>query len=205
MMSYLAVDIETTGLKPGLHGIIQFAAVDSVTKKRFHRWFDPEGYVWSNYCLKLHINWIITMLDRMGRGELAAISDAKPKIIKISDLAVEFEDWLVAIGRAKADDAAPRFTALGKNFGPFDLQFLNYNGMGNFFRHRALDVAPYYTEEKDELPPDLRTCKMRAIQRGCNFNSVEVAHTALEDALDTMTLYEFYRNNPWLCYGKPPI
>lgn len=200
-MRFLSVDIETTGLDPHKHGIIQFAAVyaDSksvITPAMYHAWIKPDGMVWDFYCLNLHERWLTNILYRIRFDDLGWSSKQQPRIHdSFATMMDDFGEWLCTkqIWR-KGESKIP---ALGKNFGSFDNLFLQSNGLTWLFPHRSLDATPYYTYHDDERPPDLKLCKQRAINRGCVFDSADVAHTALEDALDVMTLYQFYHAGPW--------
>lgn len=205
-MKFLSVDIETTGLDEKVHSIIQFAAVhadDKATFKPqiFHGWVKPDGMVWDIYCLNLHFNWIKQVLERLREGTTHHMSDHQPEIFEdFEQLHSAFYVWLAQQRIYNEDDhlKGKKLLALGKNFGSFDHRFLTAAGYGNLWRHRSLDATPYYTIATDEKPPELKVCKQRAFERGCVFNSKEVAHTALEDAIDVMTLQQFYHAAPWI-------
>lgn len=213
-LRFLSVDIETTGLEPRCHGITEFAAVNADTKlssppKSFYRWLNPEGYVWSNYCLRLHEVWIdrvtyrleqygkgaIGAVEALNAGEFGAIVPEPPICMSVSALIDELRLWLCT----QCDYPIPsngkwqKLTPAGKNFGSFDKNFLEANGWPPMFRHRALDpTAFYFDQDKDDILPELKLCKERAMAQGCSyFKNASVAHNALEDAFDVAKLLWF--------------
>ncbi len=204
-MKAFSVDLETTGLKPGIHGITEFGAVffddqkPEQEPKCFYRWLDPEGYVWSNYCLQLHADWIRKCTARCLKGQYKIGAEGEPKICHdLLELYDDFYKWLTELGQA--DPTSSRQTRLlgtGKNFGSFDLNFLKQHlNWANIWRHRTLDWVPFYTVKTDEFPPELRVCKERAILMGCPGITADVAHNALEDALDVYKLIMFTQKTP---------
>jgi DNA polymerase III epsilon subunit-like protein len=197
-MKYFSIDLETTGLNGGVHGVTEFAAVfgdtlDTKLCKSFYRWLDPEGYVWSNFCLRLHAKWIEKATTRIFNKQFEAVAD-EPKICRnLVDVYADFYDWLMAIGECATD--SPRILPTGKNFASFDKNFLIGRGFTNIFRHRTLDWVPFYTSSKDVVPPELELCKRRAIEAGCKrFSLSKVKHNALDDALDVHHLIQFAMN-----------
>lgn len=200
-MKYMAIDLETTGLTPMQHGITEFAAVvaddtdPSFGVKTFYRWLDPEGYVWSTYCLALHANWIGRVTHRIKMRQYAE-NDLEPKIcLNMADLAADFMGWFSSVLPTEhyefLDKKRGTITGTGKNFGSFDLQFLKAWKFPNVFRHRTLDWVPTYTRPGDRVPPELKTCKERAIEMGCLDITSVVAHNALDDAMDVHKLIQF--------------
>jgi len=85
-------------------------------------------------------------------------------------------------------------TAAGKNFGTFDLKFLEQLPRWKQLvrvRQRILDPSILYTNwVDDESLPSLSTCKQRANLPG------DVAHDALEDAKDVIMLLRKEYCNP---------
>lgn len=198
-MDFYCVDIETTGLDPSKHGVIAFACVKanlfdaSVPLKAFYRWVNPEGMVWTQYCLDLHHEWLRIINKRIKEKRLTLEDSQNPTICANLLLVVTaFRTWLrdECGWEQDAKGKWPSLIAAGKNFGAFDLQFLkSYMGM---FAHRSLDPAILYMEKGDKKPPDLMECKARAIERGYGgFESTVVSHDALDDAMDVVKLLQF--------------
>lgn len=196
-MKFFAIDIETTGLDPDIHSITEFAAIYADIEgkepiKSFYRWINPEGFVWSQYCLDLHGEWLRKINLRVKAKQFnidPIICDGHGDLLKdfrwwiTNDLELPLYD--------KEKDKWIKYTAAGKNFGSFDLQFLKKIGLGEMWRHRSLDPTPLYLKKDDEVLPDLTTCKMRAKEDGAAFERVEVSHNAIEDCLDVVDLIRF--------------
>ena len=192
-MKFCAIDIETTGLDPHQHGVIEFAAVyadlaGTFEPKTFHRFIIPINMMWDFYCLKLH-SALIQEID-----QLAAAKD--PSVVgSLDKVALQFKHWLhaecgvpLSTKNIRTDDklVLERVTAAGKNFGSFDLQFLLHGTkeFGSSFRHRSLDPVMLYTSPDDTIPLDLAGCKLRA---GL---VPKVAHRALQDCWDVVDLLQ---------------
>lgn len=204
-MKFFSIDLETTGLDPRKHSITEFGAVfaDAEGKmpiQTFYRWIAPLDFVWSAYCLDLHKNWISTVSSRLRNNEI----DGSPKIcMNFQQCISDFQKWMVEdlgllVLKLDAPQQRVKYTAAGKNFGSFDLQFLRAAGFPEMFRHRSLDPTILYVQPGDEFLPELKECKTRAIRDGCKaFGSAEVAHSGVEDALDIVHLLQFaYRGQP---------
>jgi hypothetical protein len=107
-----------------------------------------------------------------------------PHIIKPEQVAGNFQNWLTMCGWKDGS-----LNVAGKNFASFDLQFLNK--LPNFqklvpIRHRVLDPGMLYWNPADSSIPDTKTCYRRA---GLE---LEVAHTAVADALGVVKLIRSY-------------
>jgi hypothetical protein len=109
----------------------------------------------------------------------------------------QFVSWLIengigkTSGRVRNDGGLevtekPRFVAAGKNFGAFDLQFLNRRlDFSSHVRclHRSIDPAMlYFNPVQDKEPPNMQKCLDRA-----GINEI-VDHTGLADALSVVKL-----------------
>lgn len=182
-MRYVSIDVETTGLDPRLHSLIQVAMViddttwwktkaveelpsgctlvypsDGVLK------VDPKcptltSSLWQEYC-----------------GEVSVNCNQMPRSGTLSSEIMDFLwPW-----RDKQWDG--RWTAAGKNFGGFDLPFLTAADpeCKHIFHHRSIDPSVLLVRADDVCLPGLGECKRRAGVAG------EVAHTALDDALDVI-------------------
>lgn len=197
-MQVCVIDLETTGLNQFKHGITEFGAVmidlfKPGECKQFYRWLNPENYVWSIYCLNLHREWIKVVSSRQQKDGSFTQPAGEPYIcFGMAELNAHFKQWLWQSCNyeiQKPDGNYDRFVGAGKNFGSFDLQFLEQKGFHSCFKHRSLDPGGLYTIKDDKLPADLRLCKERAIAEGYQgFGKVEVSHSALEDAMDVAHL-----------------
>lgn len=226
-MNFYSIDIETTGLDCKKHGITEFAAVftneaNSFPVKTFSRWVNPDDYIWSNFCLRLHAKWIDRVTARIQAGAFAA-TDLEPKICNnVAELIHDFKTWMfiecghptpgctmkkTAIGGNNLDipeEKWVKITPAGKNFGSFDKGFLDSEQWPAMFRHRAFDpTALYFDPTKDDALPELAACKARAIEERCEyFAEAAVAHAALADAMDIAKLIWWRYNRGKLVLNK---
>lgn len=189
-MKYMvAVDIETTGLEPSVHGILEIGAILFDLNKgtpidQFLVKVNPEGMVWSVYCLKLHWAWIDNMIERI-MGNMAdglTTDELAPPIIDsqanaVSMFAEKYQEW------CSVYNFGNKLTIAGKNFAGFDLQFLKAKGMrSNLLPIRCYDPAILFLEADDDKIPSLEECKERAGIPG------PVKHTSLADCRDVIAL-----------------
>lgn len=194
-MQFLAVDIETTGLDDQKHSITEFAAVftnlaGTEPAKTFYRYIDPENFVWSQYCLNLHRDWLTRVLAARKRGEWECDGiRILPNTIELID---EFKTWLFTecSWPIPRDQKWQSIIPAGKNFYSFDHRFLEAANFPRCFKRRQLDPGQAYITPADAEPPDLIQCKIRAMNEGVVFKHPHVAHNALEDAEDVVTLLQ---------------
>lgn len=184
-MRFVSVDIETTGLNPEKHEVIEVGAVvvdtmndnlDNAARMRFL--IPAEDYLVNAYCAKLHYDlWqelsVIKNPDQyVSNGNYRNYRGQCPGY-KFGEV---FSKWCTENGIGIAGPIA----AGGKNFSSFDKVFLEK--LPNFtkevrFMHRAFDPAPLFTLATDATLPNLDTCLKRAgIPK-------QTDHTALADAL----------------------
>lgn len=192
-MQFVAIDIETTGLDPHKHGVVEFAAIyadlaGSFEPKTFHRYIIPINYVWDFYCLKMH-SVLIQEIDKLAMAK-------DPSVVgSLDTVGHQFKRWLHHDCGIKLKEGQPltqhydtmeKVTAAGKNFGSFDLQFLLHQSteFASTFRHRSLDPVMLYTAPEDKIPLDLSGCKLRAGLQP------RVAHRALQDCWDVVDLLQ---------------
>jgi DNA polymerase III alpha subunit (gram-positive type) len=184
-MLYVAIDIETTGLDPNIHDIIEFGAViDNLANPLplnklpiYHALFAKENYTINPYCISLHKR----IWDSLNKNE--------GNIIEISDLMYGFSNFLVK-NKVPYDKNMQSYsiTVAGKNFANFDLPFLKnkipLNKWGEVhFKHRFIDPAILYLDPNIDIEvPNMQLCLERAgIQE-------KVAHGAVSDALQVVKL-----------------
>lgn len=172
-LPYVSIDIETTGLDPEKHQILEFAAVYDdwwmhpvCCLPTFHRLIKHETIIGQPYALSMHSELL---------RKIALATDAP--ICTIDELAAEFAEWL-----NNRWPIEKRVTVAGKNFAGFDYQFLKQHSFDHFFHHRTLDPAMLYWQPEDEVLPDLQTCMKRA-----GFDGL-VMHTAMDDAFAVVRL-----------------
>lgn len=132
---YVAIDIETTGLNPDRHQILEFAAVAWVDQgpiedqPYFRELVRPEGdIVGSPKALTMNLK----LLEQFEHGDGHSIQETLNS----------FRRWLYSLGVTNSR----RAYIIGKNFASFDLRFLGkYAGWPyDLFVHRCLDVGSLY-------------------------------------------------------------
>jgi len=162
-MKYISIDIETTGLDPEKHQILEFAAVyDDLEQSKllkFHRLIYWEDYVINRDCLKLHEELLKEIRDKAAHFET----------IIIEQLASHFGSWLARIGSGDGYNVA------GKNFAGFDGLFLKKIPSFPKWHHRVIDVGSMYLEADIQRLPGLGEITGAA------------GHRALPDALAVVT------------------
>lgn len=192
-MKYVSIDIETTGLDPETCQIIEFAAVIEDTSRpdvpveklpHFKCLVFHEKVVGEHYAIHLNAGKILdSFLDS---------SACTPE-----DVLIKFRGFLMKNGfESDREGIFVKFTAAGKNFSSFDLQFLKrlpYWDLRLKAKSRVLDpTSLYFDPETDEELPSLETCKQRAGLEGA------VKHDALEDARDVIRVIRkyYHKNQP---------
>ena len=184
-MIYVSMDIETTGLNPQVHDIIEFGAViDDLNAlkpleklPRFHAFFKKDNYFGDAYCMGMH------------KRVWDAINKNEGNIIEIEDLMYGFSNFLSKNG-IPFDEKKQKYVVnpAGKNFAGFDLQFLKAKIPADrwsdiSFRHRAIDPGILYMDPvKDMEVPGLEECLKRA-----GIPQI-VTHDAVGDALQVVSL-----------------
>jgi len=198
-MKYFSIDLEMTGLDPNNHQILEFAAIYEDTKTKlsreeipkFERIINHKELVGSPVALNLNarlVKILAGLEDVWGNDKRDYMEDYN--IIGLGQLAGDFYQFiyenLAKDAAFKSNkDGSITINVAGKNFGTFDLQFINQiKGFKNKVRisQRILDPAMFYFEHHDERLPNLLDCKKRAGLKG------KVTHKAIEDAWDVVQL-----------------
>lgn len=192
-MIFLSIDLETTGLDPVNNQIIEFGAVLEDTNNKlpiaelpkFQVYID-NGDLISGHPFALQMNHVI--LKRIATKE-EGYTYIKPRL-----LGPAFQEFLKAhLDLPESSDPFKtiHINVAGKNFGSFDLQFLNNCELFNDFvkiRQRIIDPGVLCVDwENDESLPALGKCKSRY-----GLSDV-VTHNAVDDAIDVIeVLRNFY-------------
>jgi len=187
-MKYVSIDLETTGLDENYCQVLEFAAIiDDTADQRsierlpyFHCYVMHEVYVGQPYALSMHPK-IFTKL---------ANGDDSHVFLEPKNVGYEFSKFLESNGF----ELGEKITAAGKNFARFDAKFLDrlpdFNNHVNI-HHRVVDPAMFFVRPDDECLPGSNECLKRAgIDK-------EVAHTAMEDAADVISLVRIGFNKLW--------
>jgi len=159
MIRYASIDVETTGLDPTRCQIVELACVVETDWRTpvsqlptFHRVVEHEEYRGDAYAIALNYRAF---------RELAA----KPALRTLPNVAANH--LAAALSAFLADHLGPGpWVAAGKNFGTFDLRFLErLPGWADSvkLRHRVIDPGSLWLDPgKDDYPPDLAACLDRA-------------------------------------------
>ena len=184
---YVSIDIETLGLDPEQHSLIELGAVidDGVSKleelPRYHAYVTHPVYHGDPYAMAMHT----TLLKRIASREPGY------NYIPFDMLAWSFGEWLKVQLGFKFDGPV-KIQVAGKNYGMFDSQFLKRVPSWSEHiqtKHRVFDPSILYFDPKNDKDlPDLKKCLERA---GVN---KAVEHTAIADALDVISLLRFKFN-----------
>jgi|MGYP000158452189 hypothetical protein len=196
-MKYFSIDLEMSGLDPNTHQILEFAAIYEDTEAqlcweeipKFERIINYKELIGSPGALNLNAR-LLKILAGMEQVWGSSKKDymQENNIIGINQLSGDFHQFvyenLVKDPNFKSNkDGSITINVAGKNFGTFDLQFINQvQGFKNKVRisQRILDPAILYFQNFDERLPNLLDCKKRAGIKG------KVTHTAIEDAWDVV-------------------
>lgn len=184
-MQYLSIDLETTGLDPKKHNIIEFAAVLTNTKSKtlvanepyFHCYVAPPegGYVGSPVALGMN-GEIFKIIGELLKTPAPYRNEL---VLSPEKVSFAFKKWL----EIYKIDLNKHLTCAGKNFASFDKQFIE-NCLPGFpkIHHRCIDPAMFYLDENDIEIPNTEKCLMRA---GLVIN---ITHRALDDARNVIEL-----------------
>ena len=185
-MRYLSIDIEATGLEP--HDLmIEFAAVPIDTdllsieeKNSFHSFIKCPSF---EELFETLNPWV-----RDHNKEL--IQKAHQEGISLDDFKDRLENYLNS-DEIKTFFASRPVVLFGKSLSALDLPLLTrdlgHHFMRKHFHHRTLDLTSvsYALADMKKLPENARSGSgLMEI-----FGMGEVAHTALEDAINTAKLY----------------
>ncbi len=189
-MKFVSVDLETTGLLPDKHQILEIGMVvadfspdqEYIAAKRWlKRWEHIEGHPFA-----LNMNAaLIKEIAESNADPAAGIFD------NWRDLFDDVYAWLMEHGFTKRSDERVAFTAAGKNYNGFDRQFLERIPEWNqrfVVAHRCFDPTSLFYRDGDTKLPDLATCCKRAGVSG------RVEHQGVADALMVVKcLRAFYK------------
>lgn len=194
-MQYVSFDIETAGLEPGKHSIIELGAVidDFETPldelPEFRCLIDNDTITASSYALGMHVDsGLLKELQHPGDDALVLNPEEVAPSFKqwMMNNGIEYEEYTYQ-GSDKVRGAKVHPVGAGKNLASFDVPHLQT--LPNWdhhirFHHRTLDPGPlYFDPTKDEKPPRLSKCMERA-----GFDDTETEHTGVADSKDVVKL-----------------
>lgn len=184
-MIYASIDIETSGIDPNTHKILELCAIiDDLEHPK------PLGELPTFHCYVQHtgtipfqipaavINYkLLKLIMRIEKSKSTMKeSMLRPENQVYDDLRYFFLEEGFGDREHGVD---PSITVAGKNIAGFDIPFISAlpKGVGRIkFRHRVLDVGPLYMTPVDFVVPDLTECARRA---GIQWQS---KHSAKDDA-----------------------
>jgi oligoribonuclease len=170
-MKYLSIDIETTGLDPEKHQILEFAAVyDDLENPipieqlpTFSRRIYWDDLIINQYCLELHQQLLQEINDVVRDTKLGN------DITTIDQLAGHFGAWLAR------NSSGNNYNVAGKNFAGFDGLFLKKVPDFPPWFYRVIDVGSMYFGVVDYRLPSLS-----------DIVGKQTKHRAIDDALDVV-------------------
>lgn len=197
-MDFISIDLETTDLDPEVGQIIEFGAtivkdfkiVDTFRKTIYH-----EKLTGSPFALAMNHE----IIREIGNTSYDEATQWKNDVIHLRDLVECFRNYLLTNKFYEVENSFDirslqqplKIICAGKNFGAFDLQFLNrLRDWNRFFKvsHRILDPSIlYFNAELDSQLPSLEECK----KRSGLFLDTSVKHRADIDAREVAELLIF--------------
>jgi len=195
-MKYVSIDIETTGLNPETCQVLSIGAViedtDNIMPVKdlptFHGVISSREISGDPYAINMNKDLIESMVywqtgkddERYDLERLTGM-----KFYEKEEIVEAFYNFLLENGFERSPYQI-HLTVAGKNFGTFDLKFLERLPRWKQYirvRQRILDPSILYVNWKEDTSlPGLGACKKRA-----NLPE-EVAHDAVEDAIDVILL-----------------
>lgn len=172
-----AIDVETTGLYPSKHDIIEIAVVAydpktlQPTSQRFHRYIYPERID--------NIDPYALSLNKIDISEI-------PKYCTQEEIKKELLRWISEQGTGKV-----KLKPIGHNYITFDILFLKEwlgeETYDNYFHYRATDTCQIARLLKEAYILPVQSCSLKAL---CEYYDIpEPPHGALEDTLITLDIY----------------
>lgn len=187
-MKYISLDIETLGLIPGEHSVIQIGAICEDTENilpfeecpKYDVLIKHPIYHGTPFAMSMHPK---LLLELEPNGQIVPTR----RVVSVNDIGEDFKFWLLEGANYFPKKKFGPINIAGKNAGTFDIQHLNKipNWKETIItKHKILDPAIVFWEPlKDKDLPGLQKCKERA-----GIIDTTVAHTALEDAWDVILL-----------------
>lgn len=189
----VSVDIETTGLDPNKHSVLEVAAVV------FH--LDPENTLVDTFHAFIKhdvVHWDDSTFDfHMKNGYFDYRSSEAVRDVSRLHPGGFYEAFVAFLARSGAyDDTVTRgggATAVGKNFASFDLQFLkrldprfsHTPNRSELFKHRTVDIGNLVWNPLTDgvTLPESKLCAQRL-----GYSAAGVTHRALDDATIMMEM-----------------
>jgi len=182
-MQYISLNVQTTGLDPDKHQILELAAIAEDTTEDvninelplFHAYIKRDNYIGSAEGLSLNIE----TLKYLASDNLKDLWDERC-------LAEELFRWMCNnIGSASYCFEDNEITLAGKNIGSFDYQFLkklpDSERLIYSISHNFIDPTMLYMDFKNDIClPSTRVCWSKLkLPYVCNFKAVDVAKSTI--------------------------
>jgi len=199
-MRYVSIDLESSGLDPEKHQVLEFGAVIDDTENqlpledlpKFNVYIKHETIVGEAYALSMNAR----ILDKISGREPSSVQVITPDLLKYRFCNFLYKNGLIEriqticykrILDIYSEHYPNKINVAGKNFANFDNLFLKkLSGFNEIqFHRRFLDVGPMFVQKEDKEVPGLEECLRRAGMEKT------VAHTAIEDCLDVIKLIRF--------------
>lgn len=188
-MNYVSIDIETTGLDPDKHQILQVGMVidgHSFRERPVEELpaisvlIKHDAIVGEPYALAMNVE----LLRRIDRKDSGALWPCFADKLLESFLADHLGDDIKSVEGRRFLTEDQKVIAAGKNFAGFDRQFMrrHLHVVEKRFRHRSLDPAILFLQMGEDRPPSLGQCLERA-----GLPAV-VSHDAVADARQVCAL-----------------
>ena len=168
----VSIDVETTGLDYYRCSILSLGAVvvdldNKTLGPSFYAEINRKGFYGEPYALNMNKD----LIERISEGNTEYLSNN-------GNIAMVGEEGEVKEAFKKWYEDFKEYNVAGKNFGTFDLRFLEPIFGRGFFNHRIIDVGTMYFDPKvDSKVPNLSECLAKA-----SLGTI-VTHNALEDAI----------------------
>ncbi len=188
-MKYLSFDIEATGLAED-DLIIEFALIPFCTESGKLE----ESLSWHTYVSCPSFEELKPRLDQWVIDHNKELIDkAHAEGLPLERFKNEFEAWLNSseVKEYFKDQPLKKIVLFGKSLNAIDLPFLNrdlgWNFMREYFHHQVLDLSSTVISLVDmgKLPKECLSGSGLMKHMGMG----DVAHTALEDAVNTAKMY----------------
>jgi oligoribonuclease (3'-5' exoribonuclease) len=194
MKPYFSIDLETTGLDPKNHQILEIGIIyEDPTKQlsydeipKFNCFIEYENYIGSPYAINMNQRIFKRILELQEEEKHTTYFPDKECILWDIDTAIDRAARFIDLQCIRGKENVIRIT--GKNFASFDRDFLIknqfYNKLANRVSHRYLDIGSFFFDPKtmDWLPSSEECYKLAGIEKQ------EVSHEALADAWDVIKL-----------------
>ena len=171
-----AVDIETTGVTPGIHEIVQISILV------FNKNFEP---------FNRFVSYVKPLKPEYAMPEAMAVNGLSLKDLKKAPNPAQVRNLFINWKHSHFEDE--RIKILGQNAGQFDVQFLKLflsNDIHDSIFNRRVDdtqTVAQFLKDNGSLPEDLNT----DFQSLKNYFKIEgKSHDAYSDTVMTLELYK---------------